>query len=150
MRGRGPVRSEQSVRGVPPKDKKCGSLAAIYATLGCSAASCLEFLRRNKTHPQQHRCQRPPTSVATFCEHLCQQNAARQFNRSEVSFNSRRRVAESKLGKQVRRIHSDQRLRPLRLRQSYNRKSDLCQSLRLLIPCIICRIASSPKCHSLQ
>jgi hypothetical protein len=88
--------------GSAPKDEKCGSLASNLRYARLLSGFLPGFLRRNKTNPQQHRCQRPPTSVATFCEHLCQQNAARQFNRSEVSFNSRRRVAESKLGKQVR------------------------------------------------
>ena len=88
--------------GSYPKDKKCGSLAVIYATLGCSAGSCLDSCGEIKLTLNNTGAKRPPTSVATFCEHLCQQNAARQFGRSEVSFNSRRQVAESKLGKQVR------------------------------------------------
>src|SRR2546421_11334263 len=100
MRGRGPSTKVNRACGEYPKgQKRCGSLAVIYATL---SGFLPKFLRRNKTNPQQHRCRRPPTLVATFCEHLCQQNAARQFGRSEVSFNSRRRVVESKLGKQVR------------------------------------------------
>jgi hypothetical protein len=96
-----PWPSTRSVRG-NPKDKSVRELGSNLRYARLLSGFLPEILRRNKTNPQQHRCQRPPTSVATFCEHLCQQNAARQFGRSEVSFNSRRRVAESKLGKQVR------------------------------------------------
>jgi hypothetical protein len=110
------------------KGQKCGSLAAIYATLGCSAASCLNSCGEIKLTLNNTAAKRPPTSVAAFCKYLrARQNATRQFDRCEVSFNSRRRVAESKLGKQVRRIHSDQRLRPFAYVKSYNLKSDLCQ-----------------------
>ena len=139
MRGRGPgTKVEQIVRacGEYPKDKKeCGSLAVIYATLGCSAGSCLNSCGEIKTNPQQHRCHRPPTSVATFCEHLCQQNVARQFGRSEVSFNSRRPVAKSKAWKaKFARIYSPKAATPSPTSKLQSQIRSLPASLRLRYP----------------
>jgi hypothetical protein len=131
--------------GECPKGQKVRELGSNLRYARLLSGFLPEFLRRNKTNPQQHRCQRPPTSVATFCEHLCQQNAARQFNRSEVSFNSRRRVAESKLGKQVRSHSLTKAATPSPTSKVTISNQISASKPTTSIPYIICRIASSPE-----
>lgn len=110
------------------KGQKCGSLAVIYATLGCSAASCSNSCGEIKLTLNNTAARDPPTSVATFFEHL---RAGRTLLDSSIDARCLLihgdEWLEASLESKFAAFTLDQGCDPLRLRQSYNLKSDLCQ-----------------------
>ena len=143
--------SKSSERAGSPQGQKCGSLAAITLRSTAQRLLALNSCGEIKLTLNKHRCPRdPPISVATFCEHL---RAGRTLLDSSIDAKCLSTHGDewlkASLESKFRRIHWTKAATPSPTSKLQSQIRSFASKPTTPIPSIICRIASSPKCHNL-